>query len=56
LREGNDKVIWKLGQEGFSFITIYFFSANARSSGYSLKRGKMIRFIGKADQKPYNKK
>jgi hypothetical protein len=35
-------------------IYIYFFSANARSSGYSLRRGKMIRFIGKPDQKPYN--
>jgi hypothetical protein len=33
-----------------------FFSTNARSSGYSLRRGKMIRFIGKPDRKPYNKK
>jgi hypothetical protein len=32
----------------------YFFSANARSSGYSLRRGKMIQFIGKLDRKPYN--
>jgi hypothetical protein len=29
----------------------FFFSANARSSGYSLRRGKMIPFIGKPDRK-----
>jgi hypothetical protein len=30
---------------------ILFFSANARSSGFSLRRGKMIQFIGKSDRK-----
>jgi hypothetical protein len=35
-------------------LVITFFSANARSSGYSLRRGKMIWFIGKPDRKPYN--
>jgi hypothetical protein len=28
-------------------LSIFFFNANARSSGYSLRRGKMIQFIGK---------
>jgi hypothetical protein len=37
-------------------VRTLFLAQNARSSGYSLRRGKMIRFIGKPDQKPYNKK
>jgi hypothetical protein len=35
-------------------LCVLFFSANAGSSGYSLRRGKMIWFIGKPDRKPYN--
>jgi hypothetical protein len=33
-----------------------FFSANARSSDFSLKRGKMIQFIENQTEKPYNTK